>query len=49
MTITAIAAVTYLTLFIIALLTPARDSKSERPAPSKPAMVVQIECDARGQ
>ena len=37
---TAIAATTYLTLFIIGLLTPARGSKGDYLAPSKSAPIV---------
>ena len=41
MTTTAIAAAIYLTLFIIALLTPVDSSKTEQPALSKPVPLVQ--------
>ena len=42
---TAIAATTYLTLFIIGLLTPARGSKTEHLVASKPAPIIQAASD----
>jgi len=39
MSTTAIAATTYLTLFIIGLLTPAHGSKSEHVVPSNPPAI----------